>query len=73
VSSVSYGLGFYIPEDGVPYSHRRKNLKYYKRWHARNWRNLCNEELHNLYSAPKDEVRIMLIGFWWESQKRRGH
>jgi hypothetical protein len=27
VSPVKYKLGFYIPEDGIPHSHRRENLK----------------------------------------------
>jgi hypothetical protein len=29
VSPVKYKLGFYIPEDGIFHSHRRKALKYY--------------------------------------------
>jgi hypothetical protein len=29
VSPVKYELGFYIPEDGILYSHRRGNLKSY--------------------------------------------
>jgi hypothetical protein len=27
VSTVKYELGSYIPEDGIPHSHRRENLK----------------------------------------------
>jgi hypothetical protein len=30
VFPVRYELGLYIPEDGILYSHRRVNLKYYK-------------------------------------------
>jgi hypothetical protein len=30
VSPLRYALGFYIPEDGILYSHRRGNLKPYK-------------------------------------------
>jgi hypothetical protein len=26
---MKYGLGFYIPEDGIQHSHRRENLKSY--------------------------------------------
>jgi hypothetical protein len=29
MSPLNYGLGFYIPEDGILHSHRRKNLKSY--------------------------------------------
>jgi hypothetical protein len=29
MSPVKYELGFYIPEDGIPHSHRRGNLKSY--------------------------------------------
>jgi hypothetical protein len=29
MSPVRYELGFYIPEDGILYSHRRENLKSY--------------------------------------------
>jgi hypothetical protein len=29
MSPVKYELGFYIPEDGILYSHRRENLKSY--------------------------------------------
>jgi hypothetical protein len=29
VSPVKYELGFYIPEDDILHSHRRKNLKFY--------------------------------------------
>jgi hypothetical protein len=29
VSPVRYELGFYIPDDGILHSHRRKNLKTY--------------------------------------------
>jgi hypothetical protein len=29
VSPVKYELGFYIPEDGILYSHRRGNIKSY--------------------------------------------
>jgi hypothetical protein len=29
VSPVKYGLGFYIPEDGILHSHRREKLKSY--------------------------------------------
>jgi hypothetical protein len=29
VSAVKYELGFYIPEDDIPHSHRRMNLKSY--------------------------------------------
>jgi hypothetical protein len=29
VSPVKYELGFYIPEDGILYSHRREDLKSY--------------------------------------------
>jgi hypothetical protein len=29
VSPVKYGLGFYIPEDGIRHSHGRGNLKSY--------------------------------------------
>jgi hypothetical protein len=31
VSPVKYELGLYIPEDGILHSHRRKNLKSYKK------------------------------------------
>jgi hypothetical protein len=52
------------------------------------WRELRNEELHNLYSSPKIIRMIMSkrmrwaervarmglhIGYWWESQKEREH
>jgi hypothetical protein len=53
------------------------------------WRELHNEELHNLYSSPstrrmiKSRMRLvghvahmrrgMHIGFWWQSQKERNH
>jgi hypothetical protein len=30
---VRYEVGFYIPEDGILHSHRRKNLKSYFRIH----------------------------------------
>jgi hypothetical protein len=30
VSPVKYELGFYIPEDDTPHSHRRENVKSYK-------------------------------------------
>jgi hypothetical protein len=30
VSPAKYKLGFYIPEDGVLYSHRRENLESYR-------------------------------------------
>jgi hypothetical protein len=29
MSHVKYELGFYIPEDDIPLSHRRENLKSY--------------------------------------------
>jgi hypothetical protein len=29
VSSVKYELGFYIPEDAIPYTRRRGNLRSY--------------------------------------------
>jgi hypothetical protein len=29
MSPVRYELGFYIPEEDILHSHRRKNLKYY--------------------------------------------
>jgi hypothetical protein len=29
VSPVRYELGFYIPQEGIPHSHRRGNLKSY--------------------------------------------
>jgi hypothetical protein len=29
VSAVKYELGFYIPEDDIPLSHRHENLKSY--------------------------------------------
>jgi hypothetical protein len=31
VSPVRYELGFYVPEDGVRHSHRRKNLTSYEK------------------------------------------
>jgi hypothetical protein len=34
VSPVRYELGFYIPEDGILHSHRRENLKSYRRTKA---------------------------------------
>jgi hypothetical protein len=53
------------------------------------WRNLHNEELHDLYSSPsndqgdEDEMdgtcspnggkRGRRIGCWWESQREGGH
>jgi hypothetical protein len=30
MSVVKYELGFYIPEDAIPHSHRSENLKSYK-------------------------------------------
>jgi hypothetical protein len=30
VSSLKYEVGFYIPEDDILHSHRRRNLKSYK-------------------------------------------
>jgi hypothetical protein len=30
VSPVRYELGSYIPEDGIPHSHRKENLKSYR-------------------------------------------
>jgi hypothetical protein len=35
VSPVSYELGFHIPKDGLPLSHRRGNLKSYIKQHSR--------------------------------------
>jgi hypothetical protein len=29
MSPVRYGLGFYIPEEGILHSHRREVLKFY--------------------------------------------
>jgi hypothetical protein len=49
------------------------------------WRKLHNEKLHNLFSSPSIIRMIkprrmrweghvaLLIGYWWESQKERGH
>jgi hypothetical protein len=31
MSPVKYELGFYIPGDGIPHSHRRENVKSYIR------------------------------------------
>jgi hypothetical protein len=31
VSPVKYGLGFYIPEGDILHSHRRENIKPYKK------------------------------------------
>jgi hypothetical protein len=30
VSAMRYGLGFYIPEDGILHNHRHENLKFYE-------------------------------------------
>jgi hypothetical protein len=46
VSSVKYELGFYIPEDDIPPSHRRENLK-------------CNKVTFRLPAQFGDDWRLL--------------
>jgi hypothetical protein len=52
-------LGFYIPEDDIPHSHRRENLKYYVAltgWALKRKRNLSPVRYELGFYIPEDGI-----------------
>jgi hypothetical protein len=62
VSAVKYELGFYIPEDGIPHSHRRENLKPYKPYKYIS----CYETTDFLHSVVM-RIRLYLKTIVWKT------
>jgi hypothetical protein len=56
---VKYQLGFYIPEEGIPHSHRRENLKSYialTGWTLQ-WRRYVSPVRYELgFYIPEDDI-----------------
>jgi hypothetical protein len=59
VSPVKYGLGFYIPEDGILHSHRREILKSYialTGWTPYRRRNVSPVKYGPGFYIPEDDI-----------------
>jgi hypothetical protein len=48
MSPVKYELGIYIPEDAIPHSHRRENLKSYISTSFQKMKIQCSNKLDGL-------------------------
>jgi hypothetical protein len=59
MSPVRYELGLYIPEDVIPHSHRRENLKSYTAltaWALERRRNVSPVRYEMGFYIPEDDI-----------------
>jgi hypothetical protein len=60
VSPVKYELGFYIPEDDILHSHRRENLKSYRR-------RVCFRAVRCSATRVGKAERVVCVVLWWSA------